>query len=80
MEYKVRCLWPKALPVRASYYGVTTAFNNFMQFPLPEGGPGARSIQVGKAVAPFVVSFFLLAMGAGLFKPNVAPLVVDQDQ
>lgn len=26
---------------RASYYGVTTVFSNFMQFPLPKGGNGA---------------------------------------
>lgn len=139
---------------RASYYGVKAAFNNYMQFPLPEGGPGTGAIdpskpnshagalnlgiqaasalgllftflafvipifgawiadtkigryqailwgvfiggvahvimiggaapallQAGKGVAPFLVSFILLAIGAGLFKPNVAPLVIDQYQ
>ncbi|KAG8160581.1 hypothetical protein KVR01_010117 [Diaporthe batatas] len=139
---------------RASYYGVKAAFNNYMQFPLPEGGPGTGAIdpskpnshagalgmgiqaasalgllftflafvipifgawiadtkigryqaivwgvfiggvahvimiggaapallQAGRGVAPFLVSFILLAFGAGLFKPNVAPLVVDQYQ
>ncbi|KAJ0125095.1 mfs peptide transporter [Diaporthe amygdali] len=139
---------------RASYYGVKAAFNNYMQFPLPEGGPGTGAIdpskpnshagalnlgiqaasalgllftflayvlpifgawiadtkigryqaivwgviiggvahvimiggaapallQAGKGVAPFLVSFILLAIGAGIFKPNVAPLIIDQYQ
>lgn len=137
---------------RASYYGVKAAFNNYMQFPLPEGGPGTGAIdpskpnahagalnlglqtasalglfftffayvvpifgawiadvkigryqaivwgvvigavahvimvggaapallQAGKGVAIFLVSFFLLAIGAGIFKPNIAPTVIDQ--
>ncbi|OAA54158.1 POT family protein [Niveomyces insectorum RCEF 264] len=137
---------------RASYYGVKAAFNNYLQFPLPAGGPGTGAIdpskpnshagalnlglqtasalgllftflayvipvfgawiadvrigryqaivwgvligavahvimiggaapallQAGKGTAPFLVSFFLLAIGAGLFKPNVAPTVIDQ--
>lgn len=29
---------------RASYYGAKAAFNNFMQFPLPEDGPGTGAI------------------------------------
>lgn len=29
---------------RASYYGVKTVFNNFMQFPLPEGGNGSGAV------------------------------------
>ncbi|CAK7232385.1 peptide transporter ptr2 [Sporothrix curviconia] len=137
---------------RASYYGVKAAFNNYLQFPLPVGGPGTGAInpknpnghagalnlglqtasalgllftflayvipifggwladvktgryqaiiwgvliggiahiimiggaapavlQAGKGVAPFLISFLLLAIGAGLFKPNVAPTVIDQ--
>ncbi|KAH8884148.1 POT family protein [Thozetella sp. PMI_491] len=137
---------------RASYYGVKAAFNNYLQFPLPAGGPGTGAIdpskpnshagalnlglqtasaigllftflayvipifgawiadvkigrypaillgvligaiahiimvggaapavlQAGKGVAPFLISFFLLAIGAGIFKPNVAPTVIDQ--
>ncbi|KAI0884949.1 PTR2-domain-containing protein [Annulohypoxylon maeteangense] len=140
------------LAERASYYGVKAVFNNYMQFPLPAGGPGTGAIdkskpnshagalnlglqtssalgllftflayvvpifgawiadtyfgryktiiwgvliggvahvimvggaapallQAGKGVAPFLVSFFLLAIGAGIFKPNVAPTVIDQ--
>ncbi|KAI1206118.1 POT family protein [Annulohypoxylon truncatum] len=140
------------LAERASYYGVKAVFNNYMQFPLPEGGPGTGAIdrskpnshagalnlglqtasalgllftflayivpifgawiadtylgryktivwgvllggvahvimvggaapallQAGKGVAPFMISFFLLAIGAGIFKPNVAPTIIDQ--
>lgn len=29
------------LAERASYYGASTVFSNFMQFPLPKGGNGA---------------------------------------
>jgi POT family proton-dependent oligopeptide transporter len=29
---------------RASYYGVQTVFNNFMEFPLPDDGPGTGAI------------------------------------
>ncbi|OTA99234.1 hypothetical protein M426DRAFT_90085 [Hypoxylon sp. CI-4A] len=140
------------LAERASYYGVKAVFNNYMQFPLPDGGPGTGAIdrskpnshagalglglqtasalgllftflayvvpifgawwadtkigryraivygvliggvahvimiggaapallQAGKGVAPFLVSFLLLAIGAGIFKPCVAPTVIDQ--
>lgn len=37
-------------------------------------------LQAGKGVAPFLISFFLLAVGAGIFKPNVAPTLIDQYQ
>ncbi|KAK1970001.1 POT family protein [Colletotrichum sublineola] len=139
---------------RASFYGVKAAFNNYLQFPLPEGGPGTGAINPSKpndhagalglglktasalgllftflayfipilgawiadvkigryktiawgviiggvahvimvagaapsvlqgskpaAVAVFLISYFLLAFGAGIFKPNVAPTVIDQ--
>ncbi|KAK1990922.1 POT family protein [Colletotrichum falcatum] len=139
---------------RASFYGVKAAFNNYLQFPLPEGGPGTGAIDPSKpnshagalglglktasalgllftflayfipilgawiadvkigrykaiawgvliggvahvimvagaapavlqgskaaAVAIFLISYFLLAIGAGIFKPNVAPTVIDQ--
>ncbi|KAI1802333.1 PTR2-domain-containing protein [Daldinia bambusicola] len=140
------------LAERASYYGVKAVFNNYMQFPLPEGGPGTGAIdrskpnshagalnlglqtasaigllfaflayvipifggwiadvkighyktivwgvaiggiahvimiggaapallQAGKGVAPFFVSFFLLSIGSGLFKPCVSITVIDQ--
>ncbi|KAI1146761.1 POT family protein [Nemania diffusa] len=144
------------LAERASYYGVKSVFNNFIQFPLPVGGNGAGAIdpskpnshagaldlglqkasaltllftflayvipifgawwadtkigrfrailigvliggvahvimrlvggaapavlQAGKGTAPFLISFFLLAFGAGIFKPNVAPTLLDQYQ
>jgi proton-dependent oligopeptide transporter, POT family len=32
------------LAERASYYGVINLFNNFIQFPLPKGGPGTGAI------------------------------------
>ena len=35
-------------------------------------------LQAGRGMGPFLVSFFLLAFGAGVFKPNVAPTVLDQ--
>ncbi|KAI1370396.1 PTR2-domain-containing protein [Hypoxylon crocopeplum] len=140
------------LAERASYYGVKAVFNNYLQFPLPEGGPGTGAVdpnkpnshagalnmglqaasglgllftflayiipifgawvadtkigrykaiiwgvliggvahvimvggaapallQAGQGVAPFLVSFLLLAIGAGIFKPNVAPTIIDQ--
>ncbi|RWA11693.1 hypothetical protein EKO27_g3421 [Xylaria grammica] len=127
---------------RASYYGVKAVFNNYLQFPLPEGGDGSGAVdpskpnshagalglglqtasalsllftflayvipifgawwadtkvgrypaivyvggaapallKAGQGVAPFLVSFFLLAIGAGIFKPNVAPTLIDQYQ
>ncbi|KAL1876173.1 hypothetical protein VTK73DRAFT_9611 [Phialemonium thermophilum] len=137
---------------RASYYGTSTVFRNFMQFPLPKGGNGTGAVpknnpnghagalnkglqfasalsilftflayvvpifgawladtrigrykaiilgvfvggvahviliggaapallKAGHGLAPFIVGFFLLAVGAGIFKPNVAPTVIDQ--
>lgn len=35
-------------------------------------------LQAGNGIAPFLISLFLLAIGAGIFKPNVAPIVLDQ--
>lgn len=35
-------------------------------------------LQAGNGMAPFIVSFLLLAFGAGIFKPNVAPTILDQ--
>lgn len=36
------------LAERASYYGVKTVFNNYIQFPLPKGGNGAGAIDPSK--------------------------------
>jgi len=36
------------LAERASYYGVKAVFNNFIQFPLPEGGNGSGAIDPNK--------------------------------
>lgn len=37
-------------------------------------------LQAGHAIAPFMLSLFMLAIGAGMFKPCVAPTVIDQYQ
>ncbi|OQN96831.1 hypothetical protein B0A48_17391 [Cryoendolithus antarcticus] len=37
-------------------------------------------LQAGHAIGPFMLSLILLAIGAGIFKPNVAPTVLDQYQ
>ncbi|KAI8718211.1 hypothetical protein NCS52_00599300 [Fusarium sp. LHS14.1] len=42
------------------------------------GGAAPSVLKAGNGLAPFMISFFLLAIGAGLFKPNVVPLIVDQ--
>jgi proton-dependent oligopeptide transporter, POT family len=44
------------------------------------GGAAPSVLQAGKGVVPFLISFFLLAIGAGIFKPNVAPTLIDQYQ
>jgi proton-dependent oligopeptide transporter, POT family len=42
------------------------------------GGAAPAILIAGNGVAPFILSFILLAIGAGIFKPNVAPTLVDQ--
>ncbi|KAF2711233.1 PTR2-domain-containing protein [Pleomassaria siparia CBS 279.74] len=42
------------------------------------GGAAPALLIAGKGLAPFVVSFVLLAVGAGIFKPLVAPILLDQ--
>ncbi|MCJ1395136.1 hypothetical protein MMC18_008017 [Xylographa bjoerkii] len=42
------------------------------------GGAAPSVLQAGKGMAPFLISFFMLAFGAGMFKPNIAPTVLDQ--
>ena len=37
-------------------------------------------LKAGHGIAPFLVSLFILAFGAGIFKPNVAPTLIDQYQ
>lgn len=41
-------------------------------------GAAPSVLQKGNGIAPFMISFFMLAIGAGIFKPNVAPTVLDQ--
>lgn len=35
-------------------------------------------LQAGHGIAPFMISLLLLAIGAGMFKPNIAPTLLDQ--
>jgi POT family proton-dependent oligopeptide transporter len=42
------------------------------------GGAAPAVLKAGHGIAPFMISFFLLAIGAGIFKPCVAPIVIDQ--
>ena len=42
------------------------------------GGAAPAILAVGNGVAPFMISFLLLALGAGIFKPNIAPTLLDQ--
>lgn len=42
------------------------------------GGAAPALLRAGKGAAPFLISLFLLAIGAGIFKPNIAPTVIDQ--
>lgn len=35
-------------------------------------------LRAGHGVGPFILSLILLAIGAGIFKPNITPTVVDQ--
>lgn len=137
---------------RASYYGCSFVFSNFIQFPLPDGGNGAGAtpkgsqetpgamgkglstssaltllfsflaytlpilggwladvyfgrfkvvffgvfvaglahiilvvgalpsvLQRGAGMAPFIIGLLILALGAGLFKSNISPILLDQD-
>ncbi|MCJ1386880.1 hypothetical protein MMC17_010008 [Xylographa soralifera] len=41
-------------------------------------GAAPSVLQAGKGMAPFLISFFMLAFGAGMFKPNIAPTILDQ--
>jgi len=36
-------------------------------------------IQSGHAIGPFALSLYMLAVGAAMFKPNIAPTVLDQN-
>ncbi|KAG0650098.1 Peptide transporter PTR2 [Hyphodiscus hymeniophilus] len=37
-------------------------------------------LQGGHAMAPYLIGFFILAFGAGIFKPNITPTILDQYQ
>jgi dipeptide/tripeptide permease len=36
-------------------------------------------LQAGNGIGPFALSLYMLAIGAALFKPNIAPTVLDQN-
>lgn len=42
------------------------------------GGAAPAVLQAGNGTAPFMISLILLAVGAGIFKPNVSPTLLDQ--
>ncbi|KAF5636196.1 peptide transporter PTR2 [Fusarium sp. NRRL 52700] len=42
------------------------------------GGAAPAVLKAGNGLAPFMISFFLLAIGAGIFKPNLVPLLIGQ--
>lgn len=42
------------------------------------GGAAPSLLRAGHGLAPFVISLLLLAFGAGVFKPNIAPTIMDQ--
>ena len=42
------------------------------------GGAAPSVLKAGNGVAPFLISLLLLSVGAGIYKPSVAPLVIDQ--
>ena len=42
------------------------------------GGAAPAVLKAGTGLAPFLISFFLLSVGAGIFKPNVVPTLIDQ--
>ncbi|WPH04961.1 Hypothetical protein R9X50_00785800 [Acrodontium crateriforme] len=44
------------------------------------GGAAPSVLKTSAAVVPFVLSLIILALGAGLFKPNVVPTLIDQYQ
>ncbi|KAI0423668.1 PTR2-domain-containing protein [Xylaria sp. FL1042] len=44
------------------------------------GGAAPALLAKGQGVAPFIISLLLLAFGAGIFKPNISPTLIDQYQ
>jgi hypothetical protein len=42
------------------------------------GGAAPSLLRASHGLAPFILSLLLLAFGAGVFKPNIAPTIMDQ--
>lgn len=42
------------------------------------GGAAPAVLMAGNGVAPFIISLLLLSLGAGIFKPCVCPIILDQ--
>jgi POT family proton-dependent oligopeptide transporter len=42
------------------------------------GGAAPALLKAGKGLAPFIVSYGLLSIGAGIIKPLIAPILLDQ--
>ncbi|KAJ7645228.1 POT family-domain-containing protein [Mycena polygramma] len=56
-------------------YGILVGF---IGHAIMTGGAAPAVLKAGNGVAPFHVGYWILAIGAGIFKPNVAPTVLDQ--
>ncbi|KAJ7852399.1 POT family-domain-containing protein [Mycena olivaceomarginata] len=50
----------------------------FVGHAIMTGGAAPSVLKAGNGVAPFQIGYWILAIGAGIFKPNVAPTVLDQ--
>ncbi|KAJ6450908.1 MFS peptide transporter [Mycena sanguinolenta] len=56
-------------------YGILVGF---VGHAIMTGGAAPSVLKSGHGVVPFHIGYWILAIGAGIFKPNVAPTVLDQ--
>ncbi|KAF8205377.1 POT family protein [Mycena galopus ATCC 62051] len=56
-------------------YGILVGFVGHC---IMTGGAAPSVLKAGNGVVPFHIGYWILAIGAGIFKPNVAPTVLDQ--
>ncbi|KAJ7452210.1 MFS peptide transporter [Mycena latifolia] len=56
-------------------YGILVGF---VGHAIMTGGAAPSVLKAGHGVVPFHIGYWILAIGAGIFKPNVAPTVLDQ--
>ncbi|KAF8205384.1 putative MFS peptide transporter [Mycena galopus ATCC 62051] len=56
-------------------YGILVGF---VGHAIMTGGAAPSVLKAGNGVVPFHIGYWILAIGAGIFKPNVAPTVLDQ--